>query len=169
MKKSKAPLALMEQMVMLLVFALAAALCLQAFVKSDQISLKSQARSDAALAAQNIAEYIRHSGGSIENALKETADTQSGKYVEDSTEMGGTLVISYNEDWEPTGEEAATYVLTVGGIPAEEEGLRKVLIQVVDPNGELVGDVVSQRSVEGTTGELLFELETAWLEVEGNE
>ena len=33
--KSKAPLALMEQMVMILVFALAAALCLQAFVKSE--------------------------------------------------------------------------------------------------------------------------------------
>ena len=46
--KSKAPLALMEQIVMLLVFALAAALCLQAFVKSDQISRESQARSNAA-------------------------------------------------------------------------------------------------------------------------
>ena len=33
--RSKAPLVMMEQMVMLLVFALAAALCLQAFVRSD--------------------------------------------------------------------------------------------------------------------------------------
>ena len=57
--KSKAPLALMEQIVMLLVFALAAALCLQAFVKSDQISRESQARSNAALAVQNTAETIR--------------------------------------------------------------------------------------------------------------
>ena len=39
--KSRAPLALMEQMVMLLVFALAAALCLQAFVRSDNISRQS--------------------------------------------------------------------------------------------------------------------------------
>ena len=58
--KSKAPLALMEQIVMLLVFALAAALCLQAFVKSDQISRESQARSNAALAVQNTAETIRY-------------------------------------------------------------------------------------------------------------
>ena len=35
--RSKAPLVMMEQMVMLLVFALAAALCLQAFVRSDEI------------------------------------------------------------------------------------------------------------------------------------
>ena len=36
--RSKAPLALMEQMVMVLVFALAAALCLQAFALADRIS-----------------------------------------------------------------------------------------------------------------------------------
>ena len=42
--RSKAPLAMMEQMVMLLVFALAAALCLQAFVKSDQMSKRMEAQ-----------------------------------------------------------------------------------------------------------------------------
>ena len=34
--RSKSPLALMEQVVMVLVFALAAALCIQVFVFSDQ-------------------------------------------------------------------------------------------------------------------------------------
>ena len=42
--RSKAPLVMMEQMVMLLVFALAAALCLQAFVKSDQLSQQGEVR-----------------------------------------------------------------------------------------------------------------------------
>lgn len=51
--KSKAPLALMEQMVMLLVFALAAALCMQAFVKSEEVSLSSDTKSSAALAARD--------------------------------------------------------------------------------------------------------------------
>ena len=45
--RSKAPLLLMEQMVMLAVFALAAALCLQAFVKSDGLSGDSQDRDRA--------------------------------------------------------------------------------------------------------------------------
>ena len=45
--RSKAPLAMMEQMVMLLVFALAAALCLQAFVKSDQLSQQGEVRDRA--------------------------------------------------------------------------------------------------------------------------
>ena len=59
--KSKAPLALMEQMVMLLVFALAAALCLQAFVQSDRLSRESEARDHAAVLCQSVAETIRHS------------------------------------------------------------------------------------------------------------
>ena len=45
--RSKAPLAMMEQMVMVLVFALAAALCLQAFVKSDRMSKEMEARDRA--------------------------------------------------------------------------------------------------------------------------
>lgn len=165
--KSRAPLALMEQMVMLLVFALAAALCLQAFVKSDQISLKSEARSNAALAAQNTAEIICHSGGTLEHALMETAERQGGKYLKnDDATIGGKLIISYDEEWKPV--EEGIYLLTVQGIPVEEEGLCKVLVQVADSSGEV--NMSGRAAAEDTVGqEVLFELETAWLEVEGNE
>lgn len=60
--KSKAPLLLMEQMVMLVVFALAAALCVQAFVRSDASSRRSEARDHAVVLCQNAAELIRHTG-----------------------------------------------------------------------------------------------------------
>ena len=56
--KSKIPLILMEQMVMLLVFALAAALCLQAFVKSDQMSGRSHDRDRAVTLVQEMAETV---------------------------------------------------------------------------------------------------------------
>ena len=59
--RSKAPLVLMEQMVMLLVFALAAALCMQAFVKSDQLSQQIVDRDQAVSLCQNAAEAIRAS------------------------------------------------------------------------------------------------------------
>ena len=164
--KSRAPLALMEQMVMLLVFALAAALCLQAFVKSDQISLKSQARSNAALMAQNTAEVLRHSGGSVEHAFVEAAERQGGKYLKSDDGTDGKLVISYDEEWKPV--EEGIYLLTVQGIPVEEEGLRKVLVQVTDRSG---GEDMPGRTAEEDAAdqETLFELETAWLEVEGDE
>lgn len=156
--KSKAPLALMEQMVMLLVFALAAALCLQAFVKSDQVSLKSQTKSSAAFAAQNTAEVIRHNGGSLEHALTETAKRQGGKYLE------GALIIPYDGEWKSTTEEAE-YLLTVQGIPAVEKDLQKVLIQVIDKPVEedmAVGTILEDL----TEQDVLFELETAWLDTE---
>ena len=64
--KSKAPLALMEQMVMVLIFALAAALCLQAFALSDRMSRGSELRDGAVILAQNAAEVCKAGGGDWE-------------------------------------------------------------------------------------------------------
>ena len=83
--RSKAPLALMEQAVMLLVFALAAALCVRIFVSADQLFRRNEARDRAVLEAQNAAETLKRSGGIIE--------------------------MSYDADWQPTEGEAA-YRLT---------------------------------------------------------
>ena len=49
--KSKTPLALMEQLVMVLVFALAAALCVSCFVAADRLSDRYAVRDDAVLEA----------------------------------------------------------------------------------------------------------------------
>ena len=68
--KSKAPLALMEQIVMILVFALAAALCLQAFACSYNISSRDRIRDAAMLQVQNITEEIKACGGLEEWAGK---------------------------------------------------------------------------------------------------
>ena len=64
--RSKAPLALMEQLVMVLVFALAAALCVQAFVLSDQTSRRNEARDRAVLEAQNAAEELKSVHGDFQ-------------------------------------------------------------------------------------------------------
>ena len=57
--KNKASLALMEQLMILLVFALCAALCLQAFVGADRIARENEARDEAAILAQNTAESLK--------------------------------------------------------------------------------------------------------------
>ena len=62
MRRSKTPLALMEQMVMVLVFALAAALCVQVFVLSDRTSRYGEARDRALLEAQSAAEALKSGG-----------------------------------------------------------------------------------------------------------
>ncbi len=144
--RSKAPLALMEQMVMLLVFALAAALCLQAFVKSDAISAKSEARDHAALAAQNAAELIRSGSGDMAETLSDAAQQLGGSYEQ------GILWIDYDENWnvlhQESGGNSARYRLTAQGVPDDTPGLLKSSICVVDGDAEET--------------EVLFELEVAW-------
>ncbi|MBR2062204.1 MAG: hypothetical protein IJ969_02705 [Anaerotignum sp.] len=63
--RSKTPLVLMEQLVMVLVFAMAAAICLQVFGLSDRLSKENEARAEAALLAQNTAEELKSSYGEV--------------------------------------------------------------------------------------------------------
>ena len=150
--RSKAPLALMEQMVMLLVFALASALCLQAFVKSDSISLKNGNRSRAALEAQNVAEAIQHSGGDLEHALAGAGELLKVEPTD------GKLQIFYDEDWNMTGEGLA-YYLEAEGVPTDTPGLLKAAVQVFANDESLKGDAKP---------EVLFAIEVAWLEEDSN-
>ena len=71
--KSKASLLLMEQLVMILVFALAAALCLQVLVKAGEISEETARRDQAVILARNGAEVLKatHGDASAAEALGE--------------------------------------------------------------------------------------------------
>ena len=69
--RTKSPLALMEQLVMVLVFALAAALCLQVFVLADKTSRHNADVDNAVLLAQNTAETLKAYGG-VEEAKEAT-------------------------------------------------------------------------------------------------
>lgn len=68
--KNRTSLVLMEQLVMVLVFALAAALCLGVFVKADQISQETARRDEAVLLAQNGAEVLKSCAGDMEEAAQ---------------------------------------------------------------------------------------------------
>ena len=142
--RSKTPLVLMEQMIMLLVFALAAALCLQAFVKSDQLSQASEAQDRALQAAQNAAEVVRACGGDME---------QAANLLEAQHHDGASLQIDYDSSWR-LAEDSMHYTLGValqnGGVP----GLGQAQIWVRDESGEeelLRFDIAWQKEV-GTHG-----------------
>ena len=57
--KNKAPLPMMEQLIMILVFALTASLCLQGFSLADRMSRRHEAREQAVVLAQNTAETLK--------------------------------------------------------------------------------------------------------------
>lgn len=147
--RSKAPLALMEQAVMILVFALAAALCLRAFIFSDQTSKRIDAREHAASRAQSAAEIIKSEGSkgkSVDEAFEAAAERMGGK-VKD-----GTLRIEYGEDWNKADgdENPQAYVLEVKETGTDVPGLKKVSVKVVTAN---------ENSGEAT---VLFEISAAW-------
>lgn len=60
--KNKASLVLLEQLVMILVFALAAALCLRIFAWADRTSREMELRDRAVVLCQNAAEIIKAEG-----------------------------------------------------------------------------------------------------------
>lgn len=152
MRRSKTSLLLMEQLVTLLIFALAAAVCLQVFVKADALSRDMEARDRAAVLCQNAAETIQHRSGDLEAALTQMSGAPTGwrdgfGYFVSYEENGETLVY----DGRP---RSASYTLRAQKIDSGVPGLGKAQITYYQWNqGEM---------------EELFSLETAWQEVDGD-
>lgn len=150
--RSKAPLVLMEQMVMLLVFALAAALCLQAFVSSDQMSKRSEARDRAVVLCQNVAEAIHGSGGDVGEALR----TVTGQSL---TTNDGEFLVQFDENWDLIDVNQSFsygkqyYFMWVNELDSAVSGLRRAEVYV--------------ESIAPSDGEAtrIFQIEVAWQEV----
>lgn len=141
--KSKAPLLLIEQMVMLLVFALAAALCMQAFVKSDEISRQCAARDSAVLAAQTAAETLRAGEEETKTAMRRAAGLLSAAQQSDTA-----FTVCYDEEWNPVSQ-AAAYRLEARTQNSGVAGLSRALVSVMREED----------------GETLFQIEVSWREV----
>ena len=67
--KSKAPLAMIEQIVMVLVFALAAAVCLRAFSWAGTLSQQTDAEGQVLLRAESAAEVLKSYHGDYAAAM----------------------------------------------------------------------------------------------------
>jgi len=100
-QKSKSHLALMEQTIMILVFAFAAAVCVQAFQKADAISIELAARDRAVNYSQTVAETVKSVHGDLEAA----ADILDGIVKENK------LLFWYDNEWDKASEAEAAYEL----------------------------------------------------------
>lgn len=149
--KSKAPLMLIEQIMLLLVFAFVAALCMQAFVKSDKIAAQSEARDRAVVLAQTAAETIRHNGGDFAGS----AEDLGGMITDEDM-----LQIAYDSEWNRTDMvEHSDYLLCAQRSDAGVQGLGKARVWVAH-----CGDSAQQRG----EADDLFSIEITWQEVGGN-
>ena len=138
--RARPPLALMEQLVMALVFALAAALCVQAFALSSRISRTGAARDRAVIEAQNAAERCKAEGfdaARLEGQL--TGRTEQG-----------VVYAHYDENWETVGYLAEyAYCLQVQNVPAQP-GIGKEEVRVSTADGEILSELfVAWQEVDG--------------------
>ena len=141
--KSKAPLTLMELMIMVLVFALSAALCLQVFITADRLSRESSARDQAVLTAENAAETVKHYAGDLENAAKSLGGDVSGD----------CLKVYYDAQWNQVAED--------GNVAYD------VTVELEVPRQKMLG--MANVVVKTTDGTELFRIPVAWHEVSRNE
>lgn len=98
-ERSKAPLALMEQIIMILVFALTAAVCLQAFVYSNQLSKEGERQNVAAVYAQEIAEYCKTEKGNMDILCQQLAGEKiADGFVVSKPEERMKIVVQLSEN-----------------------------------------------------------------------
>lgn len=124
---------------MVLVFALAAAMCMQAFALADRISRHNEERSHAVMMAQNAAEVYQ--------SLRGDAGLAARLYGGDGTSESWT--ICYDEEWRPVGASSPGTAYTL--VATRSESSRTLLG---------VGSV----TVRDSGGELLCSLPAAWQE-----
>lgn len=128
--RSKAPLALMEQLIMVLVFAVAGALCLRLFVSADKMSENSMALDSAVIQAQTAAEILK-SGAPEQNFEKYGAEYSDGGWR-----------IGFDENWNAvSGNENAEYSLVAAYEDAESEYMWFAKVSVFTADGELIFEI----------------------------
>ena len=143
--KSKAPLVLMEQTVMVLVFALAAAVCVRAFVLSDGISKTNAAQDAAVLRAESAAEIYKNCRGDSAAAAK--------RYV--GSVKDGVWTIYWDQNWKQTS--------------AAKNAAYRVKIQPENSGTARLGNAQVTAVSLRAQGKTLLSFSLAWQEADGNE
>ncbi len=119
--KNRSPLLLMEQAILLVVFTLAAAVCLRLFVWADGTSKQDAQRDYAIFQAQNAAEEIQSAGGDLEKAAQS---------------YGGSVVRGV---WQAELEDGCLMQAV-----RQESGRRylgRARVEILDKNGEILAEL----------------------------
>lgn len=133
----KSVLQMMELLIMVLVFAISACVCVRCFVHADQLSKKQENKTAAVLVAQNAAELLKSTSGDMEKAADEM-----GGFCD-----GNSWCMPMDASWNVIGErEQAVYLLEVTREAQGELPVGAALLRVT------------------AAGETLVEIRVAWQE-----
>lgn len=124
MNKSKSRLFLIEMVVIILFFSIAAAVCVNMFAHAKMISVKSTELTEASMKAQEAAETFKSAGGDA-GAVRDRLDAHAD---------GEGIAVYYDGEWERTNAQPA-YVLRMDF--SKEDGLSRADISVYQNEEEL--------------------------------
>lgn len=143
--RSKTPLALMEQLVMVLVFALAAALCVQAFAVSNRISKTAAARDRAVQLAQSAAEIMKSCGKDMAEAQSAAMERLGGQRCQ------GVWYVLYDENWNEVSDNGSPDVVyRLEALPDSDSEQPKAEVRVSTEDGKTLIDLpVVWQEVDG--------------------
>lgn len=113
--KNRTPLVLIELTVMLLVFALAAALCLQGFIWANGTSLEESHKDQAFLQLQNAAELLK-----------------AGKALPEA--------VCFDENWQQT-QEAPAFILRITPMEQQIAYLATAHLEITKADGTSLGEL----------------------------
>ena len=120
--RNRAALMLMEQLLMVLVFALAAAWCLQVYAQADRISEEIGGRDRAVILAQNAAETIKSCKGDMEDAAR----------ILGAVKEQESWTVCYDEEWNRLeNTKGCCYLMEIQTSEVLVTGLGQAQIQIV--------------------------------------
>ena len=135
----------MEQLIMILVFAFAAAVCLQAFVYSDRLSKDGTVRETAAMRATEVIETCKAYHGD----MKKAADALGAQLIPSSDGSGDSIEMIYQDDELKVIIDAGE-VTEIGG----ETMMQTAKVRVSETGGDDSGQSESETPV--------YTVDTAW-------
>lgn len=119
--RNKVYLPLTELVVSIAVFAIAAAVCLQGFSLALTSSKAQRSEENAVVAAQNVAELLKHERGNMQTV----AELLSGRID------GNSLTVYYDSEWKPVQDgESAYYRVEALFLPVDSLPLGRAEIYV---------------------------------------
>jgi type II secretory pathway pseudopilin PulG len=133
-KRSRSTLFLIEQLIVIAIFAVCAAACVSILTVSFISARESSDMSGAILTAENAAESFKAVSGDIDRAAAILGGSRASENNEDK------LIVHYNERWQVVGESDAQFTL-------------RIVRMNDNPQQSLIS---AQLSVENITGEQIL-------------
>jgi len=105
MNRSRSTLALIEQIIVIAIFAVCAAVCVNIIVTSYLMTVKAVDTRNALSVAESAAESFKAFEGDTKSVFELLGSASSGHFNEN------TVTIFFDSNWKPTGEANADFAL----------------------------------------------------------